>query len=136
MRVRSGSGLRVSRRMMLIPYSASARRRSTASQSASVVLASATDFVASWTGRAGILTACYASAPCHLRETVSIAGHIAGASTASVGAGELAYVPVQLDHTGRTKLAHARGNRLAATVQIRAGRRTRRAQVDLVGYGQ
>jgi Arylsulfotransferase (ASST) len=133
--VRSGAGLSVTRRVTLIPYSAAARRQPPGSRAGGVVLAGATEFVASSTGRAGILTACYASAPCHFRETLSVAGHLAGTSRASVGANEVVYVPVQLNQAARRALGHARGNRLASTVQITARAKTRSTRVDLVRYG-
>jgi hypothetical protein len=132
--VTDGSGLSASRQMTLIPYSAAAGGpRPTLSDSAGVHVASATDFVSS-SGEAGILSACYASVPCHFQESLLIAGRSVGRATRVLGAGELGYVGVQLDPAGRAMLSRAAGNRVAATVSLGVHGRRRTSHIDLVRY--
>lgn len=135
--IHSENGLSATTTMTLVPYSAAGIRPPQAVPSGGgVQVASPTAFVAS-TGRAGILTACYADAPCSLQETVSVRGLVIGrtASHVSLGVDELGYIPVQLDQAGQKVLSRAKGNRLSAQVKVTADGRSRSARIDLVRYG-
>jgi hypothetical protein len=134
--IHSEDGLSAVRTMTLIPYSAAGPGPQQAlSSGAGAQIASSTAFAAS-TGRAGILTACYADAPCSLAETVSARGRVIGraAPHVSLGANELGYIPVQLDQAAQRLLSRANGNRLGAQVKVTAGGHTRTSQIDLVRY--
>ena len=137
--VGSRSGVRsASTSMALIPFAAAAASTThprTASSAAGIQIVGSTDFV-SPAGRAGILTACYASVPCRFRETLSVGNLVIGRSPrlTLVGANELAYIPVGLTHAGQRLLAHARGNRLRTRVETSSGAQGRTSQVDLVRY--
>ncbi len=131
----AGSGLRASRRMGLVTYSATQPAHpATLPDAPGVQVASATDFVSS-AGMARILTACYASVPCRIQETLLIAGRAVGHSTGTLGAGELGYVGLPLDRAGRAMLSRAAGNRRPATVRLSVRGRRRSTHVDLVRYG-
>ena len=120
--------------MTLIPFSARGiRAHWTLPGSSGVQLAHATDFVSS-AGRAGILTACYAAVLCHFHETLSVGGQVIGRRRASLGAGELDYVEVQLNQAGQKMLGQSKGNRLTVRVALSDGTRTRMGQVGLVRY--
>ena len=134
--VRSSSGVpSVGTSMTLIPFSAHGAATIHQRGAAGVQIVGTTDFV-SPAGQAGILTACYSSSPCHIKETLSIGRLLVGRSTRSalIGANELAYIPVQLSQTGQRLLSHARGNRLLTRVEFGDGAQTRTSQIDLVRY--
>jgi Arylsulfotransferase (ASST) len=135
--VRPSSGLPVARRdMILIPYRATGPSRpGPRSSSPGVQIVGAMGFASS-TGRARILTACYASSRCHFVAELSAGGHLIGrtARRVDLGADELGYTELQLDRAGRALLARSSGHRLPVRVRLRADGHSRTAEIDLVAY--
>ena len=98
-------------------------------------LVGGSDFVNS-RGTGGLLAACHASvAPCSVRATLTV-GRTVIASTGPerLGAGELGYVIFSLTATGRSMLAHAGGNQLAAGVRLTGAGQTASGQLALVRF--
>ena len=129
------SKLTFSRFITLVPFSTrgSAPAR-TASQSSTLRIVGLTDFVSS-NGVGGILAECLASTPCHTKTSLSV-GKTVIASTGSelLGANSVGYLIFSLTSSGRSLLAHARGNQLGAAVTISDADATARGQVALVGF--
>ena len=120
---------------VLVPFSTNGKgpRRSLA-QSSVLHIVGATEFVSS-AGEGGILVACYGLRPCRVGATVSSGGtQIATARPQTLGVGELGYVRFQLTPTGKSRLASAPGNQLAAKVTLTAQGHTATGHVALVGY--
>ncbi|MDQ6607852.1 MAG: DUF1906 domain-containing protein [Actinomycetota bacterium] len=92
--------------------------RRSLSNSPSLGLVGATDFV-SRHSVGGILAGCFAAAPCHVSTRLTAgATTIASTNPEYLGAHELGYLIFKLTGPGRTLLAQARGNQVAATVTI------------------
>jgi hypothetical protein len=129
------SKLSFSRYITLVPFSTrGAGPARTASQSADLQILGLTDFVSSG-GVGGILAQCLSSSPCHTRTSVSV-GKTVIASTGSelLGARSVGYLIFSLNSAGRSLMAHARGNQLAASVMISDGGATAHGQVALVRF--
>jgi hypothetical protein len=95
-----------------------------------------TDFV-SGSGTGGILTDCTSDTACSV-STALTSGHTLLAKTGSefIGANELGYVSFRLTAAGRTLLAKASGNQLAATVELSDGSAgSATAEIALVKFG-
>jgi hypothetical protein len=134
--VQSHSGLRATRRITLIPYSAGgADPHQGGYVTPSVQIARTTAFVSS-TGAGSILAACYAPASCRLGLKLSTRSGdvIARTRPEFLGAQELGLIRFQLSPAGRRALARAPGNQLAARVRLTNGRHTATALIDLIGY--
>jgi hypothetical protein len=95
----------------------------------------ATDFVSSQ-GTGGILAGCQAPvSACQVTSTVSVGRTvIARTGREYLDAGDLGYLLFSLTPSGRSMLAHAPGNQLAAQVRITDGRATATGQIALVGF--
>jgi hypothetical protein len=87
-------------------------------------------------GKAEVLSACYASTPCGIRETLTASGRVIARTRTRVivGAEELTYAPLQLNRTGRRMLAQAKRNVLRAEITVRTNGKATSHQIDLVGY--
>ncbi|MFL5823069.1 MAG: arylsulfotransferase family protein [Solirubrobacteraceae bacterium] len=133
---RDSSGARSTVHMTLVGYSirGSGPPRS-ASQSRRLKFATTAGFVGS-SGLGRIVAACYAPTPCHVHATASANGKVIGADRRPqhLGLNVLGNVFFQLNRTGRTMLAHASGNQLAAQLKLSSGGSTATAHVDLIGY--
>jgi hypothetical protein len=136
--VRSSSGLPVVRAdLTLIPYGATgASRPGSISTAPGAEIVDRLGFVSS-NGLTSILTACYASVPCRLVETVTAGGQVIARTAKRVllGTNELVYVEIPLDQAGRMLLARAGGRDIPAQVNVRSDGRVRTEQIDLVRYG-
>lgn len=132
----SASKTAATRNVTLISYSVAGNgpTRST-SQTPTVQLVQDTGFVSSSSGAGQILTACYAASPCQLTATVSAGGkQIAQASGQYLGVDELGPLSFTLSSAGRSMLAHAKGNQLAAQITVSDGTDTATGQIALVGH--
>jgi hypothetical protein len=133
---RDASGISASTNMVLVPFSTSGSGPPRAvSQGPALQLIGYTGFVASTSGIGGILAGCFSTNPCHIRTSIT-SGRTTLASTGPefIGSGELGYLTFTLSSAGRSLLAHARGNQLAAHVVLRSGSTTASADVALVGF--
>jgi outer membrane protein assembly factor BamB len=132
--VRDG-GLGATTRMTLTPYSVSGSTPTrNVTQGRTVRIVDANVFVSA-SGRGGILAACYASAPCHPRASISVNGTtIASSRPEHVGTNELGDVYFQLNPAGKRMLARASGNQLGAQIKLTSGGEQATGQVDLIGY--
>jgi hypothetical protein len=129
------SKLSLNRLITLVRFSTrGAAPARTASQSPSLQLVGLTDFVSS-NGVGGILAECLASTPCHTKTTISV-GKTVIATTGSelLGARGVGYLIFSLTSTGRSMLAHASGNQLAAAVTITDGSATASGNIALVHF--
>ncbi len=127
--------LKLNRLITLVRFSTrDAAPARNASQSSTLRILGLTDFVSS-DGTGGILAECLASTPCHTRTTVSV-GSTVIATTGSelVGARDVSYLIFALTSSGRSMLAHARGNQLGASVTITDGGATASGNVALVRF--
>jgi outer membrane protein assembly factor BamB len=120
----------------LVRYStAGAGPRRSLSPSSSLALMGATEFVDS-RGVGGILASCRsAHNPCAVTATVSVGRTvIARTGREFVGAGDQGYVIFSLTAAGRSMLARAPGNQLAAQVSLTDGSSSASGQVALVRF--
>lgn len=131
----SGPGVSASTHMLLAPYSVSGPGPPRSlSGSPSVRILSPNVFVDS-SGQAVVLGACYGSAPCHVRATLTVAGTPVGTSSVEhLGTDELGNVYLQLNGAGRLMLQQASGNQLGAQLKLENGADTARGQVALIRY--
>lgn len=117
----SSTGLKATRVLSLVPFSASgtapARR---AWASSAVQILGRTNFVSNgWVG--GILAACKTAAPCAVATTVTRAGiAIATSRPQTLGAGEVGYLTFRMTAKGHALLRESRGNQLGARVSVRS----------------
>ena len=106
----------------------------TLTESATLQLIGATDFVSA-KGTGGLLVACYTTTPCHVNATVNVGSTtIATGRNEFIGAEDLGYVIFALTPSGRSMLAHARGNQLGATVSVSGAGATASGQIALVRF--
>jgi hypothetical protein len=134
--IQDASGARASATLNLIPfYAAGGGPRRSLAQSSALQIVGATDFVNAG-GTGGILARCAAPvSPCHVTSTVSVGGTvIARTGPENLGAGDLGYLIFSLTSAGRSMLAHAPGNQLAAQVRITDGSATATGQIALIGF--
>jgi hypothetical protein len=134
--VKDGSGVWSSRTINLVSYASSGRGPQRSLHSVqSLSLVGTSDFVNSH-GTGGILAACHATiAPCAVNAVISVGRTvIARTGPEVVGAGDLGYVIFSLSSAGRSLLAHAVGNQLAAQVQLTSGGQTATGQLALIGF--
>jgi hypothetical protein len=83
----------------------------------------------------GILTGCFASAPCMVTATIRHGSAvIAQTGAEQIGAGELGYLVFRLTPQGRALFASRRTNQLGASVTMTAGTATASGRIVLVGY--
>jgi hypothetical protein len=129
------SGVAVRWHAALVPFSTTGRGPSRKlSETSRLRILGATEFVSA-SGAGGILAACYALTPCRVRTTVTAQGRpIATGQPQRVGVNELAYLSFQLTPQGRSMLAAATGNQLAAHVTLTSQGHTATGHVALVGY--
>ena len=119
--VTSTTGLKASRPLTLVPFTASGKapaRRTWASSAVQIL--GRTNFVSNgWVG--GILAACKTRAPCVAKVTVTRAGiPIATSQTQTLGAGEIGYLTFRMTAKGHALLKANRGNQLGARVSVRS----------------
>jgi hypothetical protein len=133
--VQNTTGFRSTVPVTLVPFSASGpgpRRGS--SSTGGLRLLGATDFVRSDIGVGGILATCSTATPCTATMTIT-AGSTVIATTGgeSVGGNQAGYLAFALTGAGRSLLARAGGNQLAAHVTW-AGGSSGSADVALVAF--
>ncbi len=133
---RDASGTSATMGMSLVPFGTSGSgppRR--ASQASTLQFVGLTEFVSSASGVGGVLAACFQTTPCHVSTTIA-SGNTTIARTGSefIGAGELGYLSFTLSAAGRSLLAHASGNQLAAHATIANGSTTATADLALVAF--
>jgi hypothetical protein len=119
----------------LIPFSTSgAGPRRSFAQTSELRFLTGTDFVSS-AGDGAIAAECLSSSPCHVRTTLSAGGRtIATTGGEYLGANQVGYVHFNLGSTGRSLLAHAPGNQLAAEVTMAGSGPAASAQLALVEF--
>ncbi|MBV9336803.1 MAG: arylsulfotransferase family protein [Solirubrobacterales bacterium] len=129
------SKLTFSRYITLVPFSTSgAGPARTASQSSGLRLVGLTDFVSAG-GVGGILAECLNTTACHARTSVSVGSTvIASTGPELLGARGVGYLIFTLTSAGRSMLAHARGNQLAAAVTISDGSAAAHGLLALVRF--
>jgi hypothetical protein len=134
--VQDSSGARAAISLTLVAFqTGGAGPHRSLSQSSPLQIVGATDFVNS-AGTGGILAGCQAPvSACQVTSTVS-AGRTVIARTGReyLNAGDLGYLLFSLTPSGRSMLAHAPGNQLAAQVRITDGAVTATGQIALVGF--
>jgi len=134
--LQDGSGARAVTALTLIPFYAGgpAPDRSL-SQSPRLQLVGATDFVNS-AGTGGILAGCRAAVTtCQVTSSISVGrAVIARTRREYLDAGDLGYLLFSLTPSGRSMLAHAPGNQLAAHVRITDGATAATGQIALIGF--
>jgi hypothetical protein len=132
--VRDVSGASATRTLNLIPFATSGRSpRRAVHQSATMRIVGTSEFIRGRVG--GVLAGCFASLPCHPSTTITASGKvIARATSEFLGVNELGYLFFSLTGTGRSILAHARGNQLSARLSISDGGRTATAQIVLSAF--
>jgi Arylsulfotransferase (ASST) len=134
--IRDSSGTTATENMTLVPFGTSGSGpQRVASNASSLKFVGLTEFVSSSSGVGGILAGCFATTPCHVTTRI-VSGTTTIATTGSefVGAGELGYLSFTLTSAGRSLLAHASGNQLAAQVRLTAGSTSATASVALVAF--
>jgi hypothetical protein len=133
--IRDSSGARARWNVVLVPFSATGPGPARSlRQSPTLHIVGTSEFVSS-TGSGGVLTACYAPSPCQVRATVTARGtEIATSRPQVVGVNEVGYVQFQLAAAGRSMLAHAAGNQLAARLTLASGGRLATGKIALIGY--
>lgn len=125
-----------SRQLTLVPYStAGASPAQSVTQARSIQLVGTSELVSS-RDTGGILGACYGPTPCQVGATISVgATIIASPGDQYLGVGEAAYLPFKLNSAGRSMLASAPGNQLAARVTLTNGAAVASGQVVLSRLG-
>jgi hypothetical protein len=129
------TGFRSTVPVTLVPFSASGpgpHRGSSAT--GGLRLLGATDFVRSDIGVGGILATCPTATPCTATMTMTAGSTvIATTGTEAVGGNQAGYLAFTLTGAGRSLLARAHGNQLAAHVTM-AGGSSASGDVALVGF--
>ncbi len=134
--IRDSSGTTATANMTLVPFGTSgAGPQRVASNASSLKFVGLTEFVSTSSGVGGILAGCFATTPCHVATRIT-SGNATIATTGSefIGAGELGYLSFTLTAAGRSLLAHAPGNQLAAQVKLTSGSTSATASVALVAF--
>jgi hypothetical protein len=134
--VRDSSGATASSQLNLIPFSVHGKGPSRSlSESHTIQIVGSTQFVSS-KGVAAVLAACYAGGrPCRFQGRIRSSGRTIGKlHSGRLGIDELGFVFIKLNRAGKSMLAHASGNQLAAKIELTAGSHTASGQVALARY--
>lgn len=134
--VRDSSGATATAHLDLVPFSVRGNGPSgSLSQSPTIQIVGTTQLV-SRQGVAAVLAACYAGRhPCDLRGRITSSGkRIGRLRSGHLGIDELGFIYINLTGAGRSMLAHASGNQLAAKVKLTSGNHTASGHVALSRY--